>query len=312
MNDIDLNWVEKQLNVGETFASLAKKLGTYYAKVSKLFKESGRQLPHRLIRFNKNSIDPKWIAEEIRSGETYVSLAKKLGTHRSVIASVFEKAGFNRRKIIFNENYFGKIDSSEKAYWLGFMYADGCVSMTHRDKVVINLAGKDEEHLIRWHEAIGSCLKVRRGFSNGNKVVYSQHYSSIMCQDLIKLGCMPKKSLKLKFPTNEQVPEKLVFHFIRGYFDGDGCASLHNKWQKRPQLRLSLIGTKDFLTKLKEIIEIDNKLRLTGNNKKVYCLQINGNKKSKKIADLMYKDATICLERKKKVIYGVVPIPVFK
>ena len=156
-------------------------------------------------------------------------MAKKLGTHRSVIASVFEKAGFNRRKIIFNENYFGKIDSSEKAYWLGFMYADGCVSMTHRDKVVINLAGKDEEHLIRWHEAIGSCLKVRRGFSNGNKVVYSQHYSSIMCQDLIKLGCMPKKSLKLKgsllstsAAIKEPNPEEVILSYSSSNFSYSG------------------------------------------------------------------------------------------
>jgi intein-encoded DNA endonuclease-like protein len=46
-----------------------------------------------------------------------------------------------------------------------------------------------------------------------------------MNQDLINLGCVPNKSLILKFPTEEQVPEKFLSHFIRGFFDGDGSVT---------------------------------------------------------------------------------------
>ena len=49
-------------------------------------------------------------------------------------------------------------------------------------------------------------------------------FSSVeMCQDLTNLGAVRAKSLLIEFPDENIVPEKLMPHFIRGYFDGDGC-----------------------------------------------------------------------------------------
>lgn len=59
---------------------------------------------------------------------------------------------------------------------------------------------------------------------------------------LIKQGCAPKKSLILKFPTSEQVPLDLIRHFIRGYFDGDGCFCNTNAC-----FEASFISAKDFI-----------------------------------------------------------------
>jgi hypothetical protein len=126
-----------------------------------------------------------------------------------------------------------------------------------------------------------------------------------MCQDLIRLGCKPRKSLELKFP---EINDVLLPHFVRGYFDGDGCASVHNKKQKTPQLRLSFIGTEDFLSKLQGVIGTNCKLVPTGNNKIVKSLGISGNTQTKRITDWMYKDATIFLERKRKVINAALSI----
>jgi hypothetical protein len=44
-----------------------------------------------------------------------------------------------------------------------------------------------------------------------------------MCKDVEKLGGIKHKSLILEFPSFDIVPEKYMSHFIRGYFDGDGC-----------------------------------------------------------------------------------------
>ena len=52
-----------------------------------------------------------------------------------------------------NSNYFTNIDSSEKAYWLGFMYADGTVSSKTN---TIALGLKDEEHVEKFKQAIGA------------------------------------------------------------------------------------------------------------------------------------------------------------
>lgn len=53
-----------------------------------------------------------------------------------------------------------------------------------------------------------------------------------MMGDLISNGCVPKKSLILKFPEEDIVSKELQSHFIRGYFDGDGSL-LHSKTSKK-------------------------------------------------------------------------------
>jgi len=63
-----------------------------------------------------------------------------------------------------------------------------------------------------------------------------------MKDDLIALGCIPRKSLLLKFPTSNQVPEHLIRHFIRGYFDGDGHFTNTEKC-----FEAGYIGTEDFI-----------------------------------------------------------------
>lgn len=59
---------------------------------------------------------------------------------------------------------------------------------------------------------------------------------------LIKQGCVPKKSLILKFPTSERVPLDLIRHFIQGYFDEDGCFCNTNAC-----FEAGLISAKDFI-----------------------------------------------------------------
>ena len=49
-------------------------------------------------------------------------------------------------KINFNRNFFSKINTQEKAYWLGFMYADGC-NQPEFTRASIQLAISDIDHL---------------------------------------------------------------------------------------------------------------------------------------------------------------------
>jgi len=61
---------------------------------------------------------------------------------------------------------------------------------------------------------------------------------------LIKLGCVPKKSLILTFPTEEQVPQEFIYDFIRGYIDGDGYIQYD---YIKHRYRIIIAGTKAFL-----------------------------------------------------------------
>lgn len=230
------------------------------------------------------------LTEDIRCGKTISSIAEERGVSRSTIHIRLKEDGIEHQKLKFNHDFFEEIDCEAKAYWLGFIMADGCVSLTQQPKIIIGLHKRDEPHIVKWHQAIQSCLKIHYC---GDRVA-STHYSAKMCQDLIRLGCIPRKSLKLKFPSLRQ---DLIRHFVRGYFDGDGCISLHNK-KKNPHIRFTVIGTESFLSSLQKILETANKLGAHG---RAYSLSVNGRQKAGHIFEWMYDNAIIFLDRKKEV-----------
>lgn len=231
------------------------------------------------------------LTEEIRRGKTITAIARNRGVSRATIYTKLKSSGVNHQKLKFNHNFFEDVNCEEKAYWLGFIMADGCVSLTQSPKVAIGLNKKDELHLKKWHKALKSCLKIHYC---GDRVA-SSHSSAKMCQDLIRLGCIPRKSLQLKFPS---LREDLIRHFVRGYFDGDGCISWHNKHQKTFQIRFTIIGTKAFLDQLQIILKTSNRYTKRG---KAYVLSICGNQKAGLIFQWMYDDSTIFLDRKREI-----------
>ena len=112
------------------------------------------------------------------------------------------------KNVLYN---FETIDTEEKAYWLGFLYADGSVG-SKDDRVELGLAEKDFHHIEKFRDFIGINNKI--SYREKTKS-YRYSFKSQNCkQDLIKQGCVPKKSLILKYPTYEQVPRELSSHLI--------------------------------------------------------------------------------------------------
>lgn len=100
-------------------------------------------------------------------------------------------------------NIFEKIDTEEKAYWLGFLYADGAIG-SKEDKIELGLAEKDLSQI----EKFRSFTMINNKISYRPKTrSYRYSFRSQKCKDdLINKGCLPKKSLILVFPTENQVP----------------------------------------------------------------------------------------------------------
>lgn len=146
---------------------------------------------------------------------------------------------------------FETIDTEEKAYWLGFLYADGSVGSAD-NRIELGLAEKDVGHIEKFRNFIGIPNKISYRPSTKS---YRYSFRSIPCKtDLIKQGCVPKKSLILEFPTEQQVPKELIRHFIRGYFDGDGW------FTNTPDcFQVGIIGTENFIKGFLDSIEIENK-----------------------------------------------------
>jgi len=188
---------------------------------------------------------------------------------------------------------FETIDTEEKAYWLGFLYADGSVG-SKEHKIELGLAEQDLKQIEKFRDFIGIMNKI--SYRPATKS-YRYSFRSESCkEDLIKQGCVPKKSLILKFPTNEQVSLNLIKHFIRGYFDGDG-------WFTNTEecFQVGIIGTEDFIKGFLDNIEIKNK-----NNKIFDVHREDGAKRYVfgayqdvlNFLNWIYKDSNVYLDRK--------------
>ena len=105
---------------------------------------------------------------------------------------------------------FETIDTEEKAYWLGFLYADGSVGSTD-NRIELGLAEKDLRHIEKFRDFIGIKNKISYRASTKS---YRYAFKSISCKaDLIKQGCIPKKSLILKFSNRKSSSKKFCKRF---------------------------------------------------------------------------------------------------
>lgn len=116
--------------------------------------------------------------------------------------------------------------------------------------------------------------------------------------DLIGHGCFKQKSLILKPPIG--VPDELIHHFIRGFFDGDG--SIYSRINKehlnyRPNYGICITSTKEMIEWLIATIGFGN-IHKENRREKTWYYRQSGNIKVKNFCDYIYKDATIYMERK--------------
>lgn len=201
----------------------------------------------------------------------------------------------------FNDDYFEVIDSEEKAYFLGLLFADGNV-YTARNRVQITLANEDAYILQKFADCIGYTGKLYIDREKYSKLILP---SKKMCADLTNLGCTPNKSLTLKFPTN--LSDELLHHFIRGYFDGDGHIS-RDKKLVNPYYHINITSTIEFIIVLKDIL-LKNEITTGNINKRYKDRKVSAhtvyvqNKSAKKFIEYLYEQATVYLTRKQKV-YG--------
>lgn len=206
------------------------------------------------------------------------------------------------RKYYQDDYFFEKIDTERKSYWLGFLYADGCVSKKNNGNSYLYIVlHQDDRYLI---EEFIKDLKSNREVKVTNKgYVRLDVLSKQIGEDLIKLGCVPRKSKILEFPTEDIVPNSLIKDFIRGYMDGDGCISTYlktKKGRKVPHLvcEIKFIGTYDFLNGLKSYFKSDKDLLINKHSPESCQISFAG-RKYREVVDNLYEDATIYMKRKK-------------
>src|SRR5574344_1615310 len=161
---------------------------------------------------------------------------------------------FTAKKYFCNDDYFNVIDTEEKAYWLGFIAADGYISKKDNgcDVVGIALVSTDKNHLEKFSKAVEFTGDIKT-YSAGVSDYSSNDYCRIiitsknMSADLRKHGIKYNKSLIMNFDDLD-FSKEWTSCFVRGYFDGNGCItySMHPKYHDR-RYAIKICGTKSML-----------------------------------------------------------------
>lgn len=235
-------------------------------------------------------------------------IATKMGVSKSVILNFLKEKGINVsnrgcHKYYADYNKFEIIDSPEKAYWLGFIAADGCVYIRPQNATIrINIHQKDKEILEKFKIFMNSNVNITEhiqteGFSNNTPMVAIAFNSKKMAEDFIKHGVPNKKSLILKPPMIE---EQYFLPYILGYFDGDGSiykASQYNNYG------LNIEGTKEVLEWINSILHISDRLekRNPEDDKNNYYIRCGGTTKPYEIMKKLYNSVDVHLERKYQI-----------
>ena len=199
-----------------------------------------------------------------------------------------------------NTDIFENIDTQEKAYWLGFIAADGCVYKNKENSgtLTISLHRKDRTHLEHFCDFIGTERGIidfvnDTGFGNNTPMSKISIYSTKLVDDLIDKGVHPNKSLVLKPPL---IKKEFWKSYLLGYFDGDGSIS---KISSNKNWTFSLLGTKETLEWAKEILELpETKIE---NQRNICYIRCGGVEKPYKALKNIYCENIYSLDRKRSL-----------
>lgn len=311
--------------------SSAKRVGEAFdvspVAILQLLRKRGitRRQDHRKTKL---TTDKEWeLCNRYAAGEPAKLLAPEYGVSVSLVSRILRRQRFQprnmseiHRRFECNHGFFDRIDTEEKAYWMGFISADGAIIHFQRKanpQIAVSVALSDAEHLYRLQQSLGSNHPVHTydyTESQGkgkNKpfaklVITSEH----LAMGLARHGIVPAKTHLIEWPT---LPPDLLAHFTRGYMDGDGGFYIVSPYGKTKSLQLTfrvtsnivfLKGCQSFLMQACGLKQ--TKISLYKNSEGIGTLVYNGRQQASRIFHLLYDDAMLFLPRKRdKVIQYV-------
>lgn len=237
------------------------------------------------------------------NGENGGNVAREYGVDRTNVYTLLRARGISKRFNVrptydFDRRYFAVLDTETKAYWAGFLLADGGVNSL--GAIALRLGEKDRTHLEAFAAAIGGGHPITDcQAEDGRTLVTVRLHSREMMRDLAVYGIIPRKTFGHPCPTG--IPAKGIRHFLRGYFDGDGCITEKSQRDCSVlQYALAVCGGRQFLEWFREQARVGVPT-LAGNLREMrgtWLLTIGGNRQAGALARWLYEGATVSLERK--------------
>lgn len=301
--------IKEYLN-GARCLDLEKKYGICRSAILSTFYRRGIKVRKDTIQMTDTT---KNMIELHKGGLSCDQISKKMNIKRGNVQAALNSRGlkgnrsFYRRSRHLNDNYFECINSEKRAYYLGLLFADGHVNKYENKNTIFISLKKQDSYLVEdFKKEIEADNQINERVFPKNPTWETQRYFTVsskkMKEDLIRYGCTPQKSLTAIFP---KIDPEFIWHFIRGYFDGDGCIMAYHRSDRRGLMKSIIICVSEYFgSALKDLLmeqfQIVSYVRKQGN---IYNLTINRQDHIIKFRDLMYNNSSIWMERKRNKFY---------
>jgi uncharacterized protein YerC len=283
---------------GKTWREIMERSGVTEHTVSAIIKRNGGEIGRK---HSLSAEDWQRAVALYEDGMDAPEIGHRLGCHSSMIYYVLEREGIDRREQIACDDpgYFDQIDTPEKAYWLGFIGADGCVTGSKYLRLQVKLARKDRDHLVLLQQAVKARRPVRdhEELTLGVMRPYSTLavYSPPLAEALISHGITRRKSATLQ-PWDG--PAALMPHYWRGLVDGDGHITINGNG-----VYMGLLGSKPvadtFAAWVNDLIGSNVHATPKKPSTTAWCVQVGGRIGVLSLLAALYDDAPVALARKK-------------
>jgi len=269
----------------------------------------------------KEKIKKLYQKEHVENGLSYKQIQKKYNIPRGTWQYYVNKWNFvyDGRTFRCNDDYFDVIDNYKKAYILGFLYADGCITADGRIMSLLN--EKDIEVLEFIKDEICPTLEIKHSHNQNIKrdpQVQIRFTSKQLYSRLIELGFELDKTGNDSNIFN-YIPEEFKFDFIRGYTDGDG--NIRCQYRKHPKTdKFYWTNAFSFSNGSKQILEdiqnylltfniTDGKLIAYKNKNVFYTLSYHRKKDTVNFCKLVYLDLNkFALQRKRDLALKTIEV----
>jgi len=262
------------------------------------------------------------IQKHIIEGLSARSIAKELGCSHTKIIKRMKKYGitsitnplYNQygRKNSYNDDYFQEINTPDKAYWLGFIWADGYIYESSKQRRLrITLGIKDKCHLQKFKESLEGDMDIKHdlvdSFGSIRECCYIDVNCSRLCDDLIKHGMTHYKESRKELPS---ISNELIPHFLRGLIDADGSIQIlktNYKEKIYETLTISFVGNNELLIAIRSYLN-DLGILFTPKSlialKGTFSLRLYKREYVLSLLDTIYPTGSYMLMDRKKEIYS--------
>jgi intein-encoded DNA endonuclease-like protein len=252
-------------------------------------------------------IDYNLVIEKYNELKNLKKVAKSFGVSLRPIKRILKKNNveLTNRRYNLNHDYFEEIDTEEKAYWLGFLFADGCVRKTKSgSQLTLKLSVKDVNHLKKFKTDINSEHNVvysqsntisKKGTPSVSDNCLIRVNSNKLIDDLINQGCMPRKTFTIDKP---KINEKFYKDFIRGFYDGDGNFFYSEK--TKISVVTIVCASENFREFLIDVISKIPNIGKIHEDKEKYTIKIVNIVGIVSFLDYVYEKSNVHLNRKKE------------